>query len=140
MAEHRAGIEILPVAGRIGGEVRGVRLSGALDGALVAQLKEALARYKVLFFRDQQHLDDAGHQAFGLRWGRPTTHPTAPAQIGDFLLELDSRHGGKANIWHTDLTFMAAYPSASILRAVTIPPFGGDTVWANAAEGYAICP
>jgi taurine dioxygenase len=60
--------------------------------------------------------------------------------VGDFLLELDSRHGGKANVWHTDLTFMARYPSASILRAVTIPPVGGDTVWANAVEAYQRLP
>jgi taurine dioxygenase len=133
-------IDVLPVSGRIGGEVQGVRLGADLDEAIVAALKLALNRHKVLFFRDQHHLDDAAHQAFGRRWGQPTIHPTAPAQVGDFLLELDSRHGGKANVWHTDLTFMASYPSASILRAVTIPPAGGDTVWANTVEAYERLP
>ena len=133
-------IDVVPVSGRIGGEVSGIRLSASLDDATLAALKRALNRRKVLFFRDQHHLDDAGHQAFGRRWGQPTVHPTAPAQVGDFLLELDSRHGGKANVWHTDLTFMASYPSASILRAVTIPPAGGDTVWANTVEAYRRLP
>jgi len=133
-------LDIVPVSGRIGAEVRGIRLGAGLDEATMAGLKRALNHHKVLFFREQQHLDDAGHQAFGRRWGMPTVHPTAPAQIGDFLLELDSRHGGKANVWHTDLTFMASYPSASILRAVTIPPAGGDTVWANTVEAYARLP
>lgn len=133
-------IDVVPVSGRIGGEVSGVRLSANPDDATLAALKQALNRHKVLFFRDQHHLDDAEHQAFGRRWGQPTTHPTAPAQVGDFLLELDSRHGGKANTWHTDLTFMASYPSASILRAVTIPPAGGDTVWANTVEAYQRLP
>jgi taurine dioxygenase len=133
-------IDIVPVSGRIGGEVRDIRLGADLDDATLAALKRGLNRHKVLFLRDQHHLDDAGHQAFGRRWGQPTVHPTAPAQVGEFLLELDSRHGGKANVWHTDLTFMASYPSASILRAVTIPPAGGDTVWANTVEAYQRLP
>lgn len=138
--EAQAAIEIIPVSGRIGAEVRGVRLSGELNEGTLAELKAALGRHKVLFFRGQQHLDDVAHQQLGRRWGTPTVHPTAPAQIGDFLLELNSQHGGKANTWHTDLTFMASYPSASILRAVTIPPAGGDTVWANTVEAYARLP
>jgi len=60
--------------------------------------------------------NDAGHQAFGRRLGTPTTHPTASAQVGDFLLELDSRHGGKSIVWHTDLTVVTSYPAASSLR------------------------
>jgi len=134
------GLEISPVGGRIGAEVHGVRLSADLDQDTLQRVKRALARHKVLFFRDQHNLDDAGHQAFGRLWGTPTTHPTAPAQVGDFLLELDSKHGGKANTWHTDLTFVTNYPAASILRAVTIPVAGGDTVWANTAEAYARLP
>ena len=140
LPDPASGLDIEAVGGRIGAEVRQVRLGAELDDATLDRLKRALARHKVLFFRDQHHLDDAGHQAFGRRWGTPTTHPTAPAQVGDFLLELDSRHGGKANTWHTDLTFVTAYPAASILRAVTIPPAGGDTVWANTAEAYARLP
>lgn len=133
-------LRLRPVAGRIGAVVEGVRLSAELDQATADQLRRALSRHKVLFFRDQQHLDDAAHQALGRRFGAPTTHPTAPAQVGDFLLELDSKHGGKSNVWHTDLTFVTSYPAASILRAVTIPPVGGDTVWANTVEAYARMP
>ena len=140
MPDAEGGLDVVAVAGRIGAEVRGVRLGYELDDATMAALGAALARHKVLFFRGQEHLDDAGHQAFGRRWGMPVTHPTAPDQKGDFLLELDSRHGGKANIWHTDVTFMAAYPSASILRAVAIPPAGGDTMWANTVEAYQRLP
>ena len=135
-----ASLDILAVAGRIGGEVRQLRLSNDLDDTTMAALHRALGRHKVLFFRDQHHLDDAAQQAFGRRWGTPVKHPTAPAQFGDFLLELDSKHGGKSNVWHTDVTFTMAYPSASILRAVTIPPAGGDTVWANTVEAYARLP
>jgi alpha-ketoglutarate-dependent sulfate ester dioxygenase len=135
-----SGLDIVPVSGRIGAEVRGIALNGNLSPGANAALHRALARHKVLFLRDQQALDDAGHQDFGRCFGSPVTHPTAPSQKGDFLLELDSQHGGKANVWHTDVTFMARYPSASILRAVAIPPAGGDTVWANTVEAYARLP
>jgi taurine dioxygenase len=77
---------------------------------------------------------------FGRRWGQPITHPTAPQQTGEFLLELNAKEGGKSNMWHTDVTFTAAYPSASILRAVTIPAAGGDTCWANTVEAYKRLP
>ncbi|WP_294390822.1 TauD/TfdA family dioxygenase [uncultured Sphingomonas sp.] len=139
-ADATNALDIAPVAGRIGGVVQGVKLAPDLDDETLGRVWRALCRHKVLFFRDQHHLDDAGHQAFGRRLGTPTTHPTAPAQVGDFLLELDSKHGGKSNVWHTDLTFVTSYPAASILRAVVIPAVGGDTVWANAAEAYARLP
>jgi alpha-ketoglutarate-dependent sulfate ester dioxygenase len=45
-----------------------------------------------------------------------------------------------ANQWHTDVTFVDAYPLASILRAVKLPSKGGDTVWANTAEAYTRLP
>jgi taurine dioxygenase len=59
-----------------------------------------------------------------------------PSKEGTQILELDSNHGGRANSWHTDVTFEVAYPQVSILRAVTLPPYGGDTVWANTAAAY----
>ena len=133
-------LKIAAVAGRIGAEIGHLRLGSDLDDTTLIALHRALGRHKVLFFRDQHHFDDASQQGFGRRWGTPIKHPTAPAQLGDFLLELDSKHGGKSNVWHTDVTFTAAYPSASILRAVKIPPAGGDTVWANTVEAYARLP
>lgn len=53
------------------------------------------------------------------------------------VLELDAqRGGGKANAWHTDVTFVDRPPAVSILRAITLPPYGGDTAWANTATAY----
>lgn len=140
MPDAGTGLELVPLAGRIGVQVHGIRLGADLPDGVMALLRTALERHKVLFFRDQSHLDDAAHQAFGRHWGSPVTHPTAPDQKGDFLLELDSRHGGKSNIWHTDVTFLADYPAASILRGVVIPPAGGDTMWANTAAAYERLP
>lgn len=57
-----------------------------------------------------------------------------------YLLELDSERGGRASSWHTDVTFVPAYPKASILRQVVSPASGGDTVWANTTEAYNRLP
>ena len=138
-AEHRTpALEIVPVAGRIGAEIRGVKLSADLDVETVQAIREAWLRYKVIFFRDQTHLDHPTQEALTkLFEGAPVAHPTVPVLDGtSFVHELDSRYGGRANSWHTDVTFVDAYPRASILRALVVPPHGGDTTWANTAAAY----
>jgi len=133
-------LDIAPVAGRIGAEVRGLRLSGDLSADTFAAVRRALLEHKVLFFRGQQHLDDAVQQAFARLFGPLVEHPTVPSKDGTQILELDSNHGGRANSWHTDVTFEVAPPQVSVLRAVVIPPHGGDTVWANTAAAYDELP
>ena len=140
-ADPTSPLDIVPVAGRIGAEVRGIALSGDLDGDTIAAIRTALARHKVLFFRDQAELDDARHEAFAGLLGDPVAHPTVPVADGSrYLLELDSKEGYAASSWHTDVTFVDAYPAASILRAITIPAAGGDTLWANGASAYEGLP
>ncbi len=134
-------LDIAPVAGRIGAEIRGVRLSADLDDTTVAAIRAALIRHKVIFFRDQDHLDDAGQEAFAGRLGDPIAHPTVPVADGSrYLLDLDSKEGYAASSWHTDVTFVPAYPEASILRAIQLPEAGGDTLWANAVSAYEELP
>ncbi|MCI9874603.1 TauD/TfdA dioxygenase family protein [Pseudomonas atacamensis] len=134
-------LEIHPVAGRIGAEIRGVHLSGELDAATVEAIQQALVEYKVLFFREQTQLDDQRQEAFAHLLGEPVAHPTVPSREGTrYLLELDGAEGQRANSWHTDVTFVDAYPKASILRSVVAPAFGGDTLWANTATAYRGLP
>ena len=109
-------LDLRLLAGRIGAEVRGVRLSGDLSPETFEALRQALYRHKVLFLRGQQHLDDAQQQAFARLFGELVEHPTVPSKDGTQILELDSDHGGRANSWHTDVTFEAAYPQVSVLR------------------------
>lgn len=130
-------LDISPVTGTIGAVVNGIQLSGDLPAATVQAIEAALTRHKVLFFRDQQHLTDSEHEAFAALLGDPVAHPTVPVAEGSrYLLELDSREGYAASSWHTDVTFVDAYPKASILRAITIPEAGGDTQWANGETAY----
>ena len=130
-------LEIHPIGGRIGAEIRGIRLSGELDAATVEAIQQALVQYKVIFFREQTHLDDQSQEAFAHLLGEPIAHPTVPVRDGTrFLMELDGGRGQRANSWHTDVTFVDAYPKASILRSVLAPQSGGDTVWANTSSAY----
>ena len=87
-------LDIVPVTGRIGAEIRGVQLSGDLDPQTVQAIEAALVRHKVIFFRGQQHLDDAEHEAFAALFGDPVAHPTVPVAEGSrYLLDLDSKEG-----------------------------------------------
>ncbi|ALR21117.1 TauD/TfdA dioxygenase family protein [Sphingobium baderi] len=140
-ADAASPLDIVPVAGRIGAEVRGIALSGDLDPATVAAVEAALVRHKVIFFRDQDALTDQRHEEFAALLGDPVAHPTVPVAEGSrYLLELDSKEGYAASSWHTDVTFVDAYPKASILRALHVPEAGGDTLWANTATAYEDLP
>ena len=131
-----------PIAGRIGAEIKGVQLSGDLPSQTTKAINEALLRFKVIFFRNQNHLSDEEQERFSLQFGELVNHPTVPVRNGTrSILELDStRGGGRANQWHTDVTFVDAYPKISILRGVEIPDYGGDTVWANTVAAYQDLP
>lgn len=134
-------LEIVPVTGTIGAEIRGVRLADDLDESVIEAIKDAVVRHKVVFFREQHDLTDDRHEAFAARFGDPVAHPTVPVAEGSrYLLELDSKEGYAASSWHTDVTFVDAYPKGSILRAITIPEAGGDTLWANGETAYEGLP
>jgi alpha-ketoglutarate-dependent taurine dioxygenase len=139
---RRSQFGVHPIAGRIGAEIAGVRLSRRLPAKVLNAIRDALLLHKVIFFRDQDHLDDAEHEAFAGSFGELVAHPTIPPLAGtNVILELDASHGGgRANHWHTDVTFVDAYPQASILRAVVVPSHGGDTVWANTVTAYRDLP
>jgi len=129
-------IEVTQVGGVIGAIVSGIRIGGDVDPVAFAELRAALLRHRVVFLRDQQHASDADQLAFARLFGEVTKpHPTV-AGDGQAILPIDSEQG-KANSWHTDVTFVDRVPAISILRAITLPPYGGTTVWANTVEAYS---
>lgn len=133
-------IQVKPVNGRIGAVIEGVTLSSKLDDAVVQEINQALLTHKAIFFKNQSHLDDTEQEAFATRLGTPLNHPTVPVKQGsNHILELDSR-GARADSWHTDITFLDAYPKASILRSIVAPEVGGNTVWANTTTAYNDLP
>jgi taurine dioxygenase len=141
IGKEAAPLEVVRVSGRIGAEIRGVQISKDIDDATAEAIHAALLRHKVIFFRDQDHLDDAAHEALAQRLGDPLKFPIAPASAGsNFLLNLSTGAGYASSRWHTDTTFLIDYPAASILRAIEVPSAGGDTMWANTAAAYAELP
>ncbi|MFF5402331.1 TauD/TfdA dioxygenase family protein [Streptomyces misionensis] len=133
-------LEITKVTARIGARVLGVDLTRPLTGAEVTGIREALNVHKALVFA-AEGLDDAGQQAFARHFGELTTaHPTVEAVEGaPNVLPVDSERG-IANHWHTDVTFVLNPPQASTLRSITVPPYGGETLIANAAAAYRDLP
>lgn len=133
-------IEIQKVTANIGARVSGVDINKPLDEEQTAALREALNIHKALVF-DDVHLDDEGQEAFARHFGDLTTaHPTVPAVDGaPNVLPVDSERG-RANHWHTDVTFVLNPPQASTLRSITIPPYGGETLIASSAAAYRDLP
>ena len=134
-------IEVRKVTARIGARVTGVDITRELDAETVAAIRSALSEHKALVF-DATGLDDVGQQRFARHFGELTTaHPTVPALDGEpNILPVDSERGGRANHWHTDVTFVVSPPQASTLRSIVIPPYGGETLIANSAAAYRDLP
>lgn len=140
MAYEYKHIQVQPIGVRIGAEIQGIKLSADLADEVVNEINQALLQHKAIFFKDQQHLDDVAQEAFAARLGTPLNHPTVPVKDGSaHILEIDSR-GARADSWHTDISFIDAYPKASILRSVVAPAVGGNTVWANTTAAYNDLP
>ncbi len=128
------------VSARIGAVVTGIDARQDLTETQKDHLRSALVKYKVIFLR-AQHLDDVQHEKLSRVFGEPVLHPTIPAAEGtSYTFELKSKSGRSTDSWHTDVTFVPAYPKASILRAIEIPPYGGSTIWANTAAAYDALP
>ena len=138
VAPDPAALEVDRLGPGFGAEIRGVDLATA-DDATVAAVRQALTDHKVLFFGDQR-LDPDSQVALGNRMGRLTvSHPVVPGldEAHAEIYALDSADNGFADVWHTDVTFVARPPLGSILRAVTLPPHGGDTNWADLELAFA---
>lgn len=128
---------VTPLATTIGAELGGVDLRGPLDDELVAELKRALLEWKVLFFRDQ-FLTSEQHRDLAVLWGDLEVHPFLPhGDVPEVVrFEKDGKVGGYENAWHADVTWKAHPPLGSVLRAIEVPPVGGDTMWCDMAAAY----
>lgn len=132
-------ITVTKLGSRIGARIDGVRLSGDLDEGTVAEIRCALLEHKVVFFGGQHDLTDEAHHAFARLMGKPVGHHALKQDDAPLITPLDSEYA-KATRWHTDVTFVPDYPAISILRAVTLPAYGGSTLWASTAAAYAHLP
>jgi alpha-ketoglutarate-dependent taurine dioxygenase len=140
------GIDVRPMSGCIGAEIYGVDLSRALSEEAVGAVRAAVLEWKVVFFRDQ-FIDDAQHLALGRQFGDVLADPVGLAAHQEFpeIFVLDN-HGkteGSLDLpgttetrWHIDGGFLTTPPMGSILRAVVVPEYGGDTQFTNLIAAY----
>jgi alpha-ketoglutarate-dependent taurine dioxygenase len=131
-------ILVLPVTPTIGAEVRGVDLREPLAPEAVRTLERALLDHHVLFFRGQA-VSPEQQIAFARNFGPISIPPFVP-KYGEnpelIVLDQQSPKGEGADNWHSDNTFMREPPMGSILRAVQLPPQGGDTCFASMVAAY----
>lgn len=129
--------DVVKCTARIGAEISNIKLSSDLPDQTIATINRLVLEHKVIFFRNQGHLDDAEQERFALRFGKPSPNPEGATAIFD----IDSARGDlPSDMWHIDWSCMDAYPKISVLRGVVIPPVGGDTVWSNTAAAYLDLP
>jgi taurine dioxygenase len=130
-------IRISRVTGGIGALVEGIDLA-SIDDEGFATVRDALVEHQVLFFRDQ-HLDDDQHRALVRRWADPMVFPVAALRGGTealgFIVD-DEANPPDADGWHTDITWWPEPPSVAVLCALTIPAYGGDTMWCDLHRLY----
>ncbi len=133
-----AHFEVRKLSPTIGAEIHGIDLARELPDTVIADLRQALLDNKVIFFRDQD-ITRKQHIAFARRFGPLEIHPATPeGQDDPEVLRLV--HGpnskGKENAWHSDVTWRAEPSLGSILRAIEIPPVGGDTLFSDMYAAY----
>lgn len=131
-------LEIRPVTAALGAEVQGVDLREPLKNGTYTELRKALNEYQVLFFRDQS-IEPRHQQALAERFGPLQTHPayaTVEGHPAITILESTAEKPTLIEKWHTDMTFRAHPPMATLLRSRIIPECGGDTLFASMTAAF----
>ncbi len=132
-------IEVRPVAGALGAEIGGVNISRPLEGAVVAEIRQALLDHLVIFLRDQK-LTPREQLAFAQRFGQPMEYPQLKGlpecPLITPVIKLAHERVNFGGVWHSDTTYLARPPMASMLYAVETPPYGGDTMFASQYAAY----
>jgi alpha-ketoglutarate-dependent taurine dioxygenase len=134
----------------IGAEIEGVDLSRPISDAVRDAIRAAVLKHKVVFFRDQT-VNDEQQAAFASRFGPLYTHPSTKRHDNiaplhriaavDFA-EID-RTPDPTSVesgYHTDTSWRLVPAWGAVLRAVTLPEIGGDTIWVDAHLAYEGLP
>ena len=127
-------IEIRPIAGALGAEIQGVDLARPLEDEVVAEIRRAFLDHLVLFFADQE-LESPTLVAFAERLGQLMEYPQMKG-LPDFpvitpVTKLEHEKVNFGGVWHSDTAYLERPPMATMLYALEIPPYGGDTLFAN---------
>lgn len=126
------------LASTVGAEISGLDLREELSDEVIAELDQALAEYKVIFFRGQP-ITSEQHVAFARRFGDLEIHPFVPGNTGfpELLrLEKSAEVAGHENSWHNDVSWREFPSRAAILHSIQIPDVGGDTLFSDMYAAY----
>ncbi|MGH9087060.1 MAG: TauD/TfdA dioxygenase family protein [Acidimicrobiales bacterium] len=126
-----AEVAVRPLTPRLGAVVEGVDTRRPLDDATAAVVLDALMAYKVLFF-ERQELSLDEQRRFAAHFGEPFADPLTPAFDGQAGMSSVTR----VDHFHSDHMHLADPPKFSMLSLTTVPPLGGDTIWADLVAGY----
>ncbi|MGC6477499.1 MAG: TauD/TfdA dioxygenase family protein [Ilumatobacteraceae bacterium] len=134
-------INLEPISGALGAIVHGVDMR-ELDDEMITELHQAWMDHKVLFFRNQE-LTSAQHVEYGKAFGELEIHPftsNLEEQPEIIVLESTPENFVAAESWHSDVTFRECPPKGSVLVGRVLPPYGGDTAWADMQLAYERLP
>ena len=132
-------ITVKPMAGAIGAEIFGTDLTKPLDAAALDEIHQAFLTHQVVVFRDQALTPDS-QKAFAANFGSAHINDFFPTVDGHPDVQLvaknpeDVRNVGDR--WHTDVSYVAKPPLGSMLYAVEVPAFGGDTMFSTMYASY----
>ncbi|MFP6806846.1 MAG: TauD/TfdA family dioxygenase [Pseudomonadales bacterium] len=125
----------------LGTVIHGVDLKQTVSDEVTRFIRDTLLERKVIFFRDQ-HLNEDEQVAFGRKFGDLDAFPFGAPGKNPYILEI--RHGeqlpGRENGWHSDVTWMEKPSLGSIAQCITVPPIGGDTLFADSYACYLGLP
>ena len=132
-------IDVHPVSGALGAEITGVDISLPLDTEVVSEIRKALLNHLVIFFQNQvitpQHQLNFAEQ-FGLPIEYPQLKGLPECPLVTEVIKLEHETMNFGGVWHSDTTYLQQPPMASMLYAIEIPPYGGDTLFSNQYMAY----
>ena len=132
-------IAVEPISGALGAEIRGPDLSQPLIPEVVAEIRSALLNYLVIFIPNQE-LTPQNQLAFAQYFGSPMEYPQLKGlpecPLVTAVTKLEHERANFGGVWHSDTSYLELPPAASLLYAVDIPPYGGDTLFANQYLAY----
>ncbi|KAM3417962.1 hypothetical protein BST61_g6174 [Cercospora zeina] len=131
-------LSVRPISGSIGAEIHGVNLAD-LNRSTAEEIRKVWLKHKVIFFRDQS-LTQEEFLNFGTLFGKPIPYPFVKG-VDSFpeiiqVLKKEDEKNNFGGIWHSDTTYLEEPPMATMLRADELPPYGGDTLFANQVAAY----
>lgn len=132
-------MKIRRIAGALGAEISGVDLARGVPAALAAEIRQVFLEHQVIFLRNQ-NLTPPQFLAFAQAMGEPIEYPFVKGLDGfPHIIEVKKLEHEKVNfggIWHSDTTYLDMPPMGSMLLSREVPPYGGDTLFANQYLAY----